>query len=141
MSKRAPVATRPDPEEMVIVHRVFRREFRLMPAMVRAVPAEGTERRQRIAAHCAELLAALHHHHTGEDELVWPKLHERASLQDALISRMEREHEAVDALLTRAGEQLDRWQATAAAEAGEELATTLEALGQQLAAHLDGDLL
>src|SRR3712207_5189473 len=102
MSKRAAVATRPDPQEMVIVHRVFRREFRLMPAMVRAVPAGDTAWRQRIAAHCAELLAALHHHHTGEDELVWPRLRERAEAHVDLVQRMQSQHESLAALLERA---------------------------------------
>ena len=115
-------AVRPSTQDMVIVHRLFRREYRLAPQMVRAVPAGDTARAAVIGAHLTELNEMLHHHHTGEDELVWPKLHERASLQDALITRMEREHEAVEALLTQSGEELARWTATADAAAGEQLA-------------------
>lgn len=132
-------AVRPSTQDMVIVHRLFRREYRLAPQLVRAVADGDTARAAVVGAHLTELGEMLHHHHTGEDELVWPRLHERASLQDALISRMEREHERVDALLAQVADGLAAWTPTAAATARDELAGALEALEQQLAAHLDGE--
>lgn len=132
-------AVRPSTQDMVIVHRLFRREYRLAPQLVRAVADGDTARAAVVGAHLTELGEMLHHHHTGEDELVWPRLHERASLHNALISRMEREHEAVDALLTQVADALAAWTPAATAAARDELAAALEALGQQVAAHLDGE--
>jgi len=121
---------------MVIVHRVFRREFRLLPAMVRAVHDGDTARAARIAGHARELIAALHHHHSGEDELLWPLLTARATLDGELVSRMERQHEEVSVLLDTADEQVPRWSSTAAPAARDQLAATLESVSTSLDEHL-----
>ena len=52
----------------------------------------------------AELTTSLHHHHEGEDELMWPLLLERAPLDSALILRMEEQHERIAELYQRAGD-------------------------------------
>src|SRR3954470_5878126 len=74
----APAA--PDTSDMVVVHRVFRREIHLLPVQVEAVPDGEGPRFDLVAAHAAELFSGLHHHHTAEDELLWPRLRERAPL-------------------------------------------------------------
>ena len=55
-----------------------------------------------------DLAMFLHHHHSGEDALIWPKLMQRASLETDLVLRMESQHERVAVLLqmadARAGE-------------------------------------
>ncbi len=43
----------PDTRDMLMVHRVFRRECRLMPDLIRAVPAGDAARAQILADHCA----------------------------------------------------------------------------------------
>ena len=63
--------------DMVIVHRAFRRELAVIPRLVRAVPAGDTRRAAVVARHARLVLQGLHLHHTGEDELLWPKLLER----------------------------------------------------------------
>ena len=52
----------------------------------------------------AELTTALHHHHEGEDELMWPLLLERAPLDSALILTMEEQHERIAELYQRAAD-------------------------------------
>ena len=131
------VAARPDVQEMVVVHRVFRREFRLAPQIVRAVAAGDAARAQVVGAHVTEMSEMLHHHHTGEDELVWPKLDERAELSRDLVGRMEEQHERVGALLATVGELLPQWTASADAALRDRLADTLQDLSTQLDAHLD----
>ena len=66
--------TRIDTREMVVVHTAFRREFEAAPAIVRGVAAGDRARAQRVGDHVQLLLDMLHHHHAGEDELLWPKL-------------------------------------------------------------------
>jgi iron-sulfur cluster repair protein YtfE (RIC family) len=67
-------------------------------------------------AHLVEMVTMLHHHHAGEDELVWPRLEQRAELSDDLVARMEEQHaqvsvllDAVDALLPPASPPRPRW--------------------------------
>ena len=52
--------TRPDTREMLVVHRVYRREITLLARMVRAVPAGNTGRARLIAGHFADYQLGLH---------------------------------------------------------------------------------
>jgi hypothetical protein len=65
---------RPDTHDMIVVHRVFRRESDLMPTLIRAVPDGDTARAGVLAQAFSDYQLGLHLHHTGEDELVWPLL-------------------------------------------------------------------
>jgi hemerythrin-like domain-containing protein len=111
---------RTDTWDMVVVHRVFRREFRMAPAQVRAVAPGDTERIGNLADHITNLTTALQHHHTGEDEMLWPLLLERASMHTELINRMEAQHARLHAPLDRIEELLPRWRAGAPAGARDE---------------------
>ena len=104
---------RPDTHEMVVVHRIFRRESGLLPAMVRAVAPGDTARAALVAESVRDYLDGLHNHHTGEDELIWPLLLARVDLEQELVLRMEAQHEMVAAALARVGELLPAWQASA----------------------------
>ena len=122
---------------MVVVHRMFRREYRLAPVLVRGV-ADGDRRRAAVvAAHLRELTVMLHHHHAGEDDLVWPRLHARTPLSAELVHRMERQHEQVGGLLAQVDERLPAWAAEPGPAQRESLAETLDALAPALEAHLD----
>jgi hypothetical protein len=126
-----------DTWEMVVIHRVFRREFGLAPGLIRRV-ADGDRRRSAVVAdHLAFLTDGLHHHHTTEDELLWPKLLARVGALDGeLVRRMETQHETVATLVARAGELFPRWRAEASATTGEELANVFEKLTVALNEHL-----
>ena len=131
------VAERPYVQEMVIVHRVFRREYRLAPEIVARVVDGDVGRAEVVASHLTELGTVLHHHHTGEDELVWPRLLERAALSEALVARMQDEHARVSELLHRLDELVPAWRRTAAAETRDELVGVLRAVSVALEQHLD----
>ncbi|HVR76956.1 MAG TPA: hemerythrin domain-containing protein [Acidimicrobiia bacterium] len=76
-------------EQMAVTHRIYRRGFSLVADLVRRTPAGDPARSESIAAHLDFLLNSLHHHHSGEDENIWPRLLERAAPQAELIERME----------------------------------------------------
>jgi hemerythrin-like domain-containing protein len=126
-----------DTWEMVVVHRLFRREFGLAPGLIRRV-AEGDRQRSAVVAdHLASLAEGLHHHHTTEDELLWPILLARVDELDAgLVHRMETQHDTVATLMDRAGELLPRWRAEADPTTGEELANIFDKLSVALNEHL-----
>ena len=53
--------------DMVLIHRVFRREFGLLPAAIGAVTTDDRDRAAVVAAHAREQIDFLHHHHRNED--------------------------------------------------------------------------
>jgi hemerythrin-like domain-containing protein len=126
-----------DTWEMGVIHRVFRREFGRAPALIRKVADGDTARSEIVADHLTFLTDGLHHHHSAEDEMLWPVLLERVGeLDGELVHRMETQHETVAALGERAAELLPSWRATADAGTGEELANTYEKLTVALNEHL-----
>jgi hemerythrin-like domain-containing protein len=125
-----------DTHDMVLVHRVFRRELLLLPVLVRSASGDPARVRQ-VAAHAAEMLGFLHHHHCGEDDLVWPRLRARVALEQELVDRMEAQHAAVAALTVEAHGLLDAWTPQGEADRGEALARVLTRLRAVLVEHLD----
>ena len=123
---------RPLIQQMVVIHRVFRREFGLLPALIRGVAADDLERAKDVADHASGLLRFVHIHHSGEDELLWPVLLERVAVESDLIMRMEHQHEHVAALLPHAQELLPAWAAAPSPERGAELAATFEEIAAAL---------
>jgi hemerythrin-like domain-containing protein len=130
-------APRPDTHDMVVVHRVFRRELRVIPDLVRRVPGEHTVHVAAVADHAGFVLDFLHHHHEGEDALVWPLLHDRAPLHDDLVSTMERQHSRVNELLLRGQALAAAWREQPDGPARQDLAATLDLLRAALLEHLD----
>lgn len=123
--------------EMVVVHRVFRREFRLAPELIRQVAPGDTERAATLAAYLSEILAGLHHHHEAEDKLLWPVLLRRVRLEGVLIRTMEEQHERVAGHISVLEELLPAWRAEADADRRDRLADTLTLLHDELLVHLD----
>jgi hemerythrin-like domain-containing protein len=128
--------TRVDTWEMVLVHRVFRREFRILPALIRAATPGDTARAEVVGSHLANVAGALHHHHEAEDELLWPVMLDRVGLRTDLVHRMEAQHERLGGLLTRIDDLTARWRAAAAADVRDELAEMLAQASVALDEHL-----
>jgi hypothetical protein len=126
-----------DTWEMVVVHRLFRREFGLAPGLIRRVADGDRQRSAVVADHLDMLTYGLHHHHTTEDELLWPVLLTRVGELDGdLVRRMEGQHEVVATLVARAKELLPVWRAQASATTGEELANVFDKMSVALNEHL-----
>jgi iron-sulfur cluster repair protein YtfE (RIC family) len=127
---------RPDTEEMVIVHNCFRRQFATLPGLIRAVPAGDGGRAAVLTGFLAELLDGLHHHHTTEDDYLWPLLLQRVDTDADLVRRMEQQHDRVDALMQGVRALNLRFAETAGVRDGTELAGRLEQLTAALTEHL-----
>ena len=126
-----------DTRDMVLVHRVCRREFRLLPLMVRGVVDGDTTSASRVFRHATEMIDALHHHHQNEDELLWPRLEQRAPLDAVMAEQMQAQHNVIGELLARAEAALPAWQRAARAGDGDALAADLGQLHARLEEHLD----
>jgi iron-sulfur cluster repair protein YtfE (RIC family) len=129
-----PVLT--DVHDMLVAHRVFRREFTLAPRIVRDVAPGDTARAALVADHTTLILDGLHLHHSSEDELLWPKLLDRCPPDAALVQRMEAQHERVEHHTERLRTALQRWRVEARPAVTEEVASTLDALRDALLEHL-----
>ena len=86
---------------MYVLHHAFRRDLRDFATAVPKTPI-GDRARWQAMHHRWELFAtALHRHHTGEDEALWPLLLERADDEEvATLEAMEAEHSEIDPILT-----------------------------------------
>jgi hemerythrin-like domain-containing protein len=128
-----------DTRDMVLVHRVFRREFGLLPLMVRGVADGDVRAAARVARHAREMTDALHHHHHNEDELLWPRLLERAPLDADLVARMQAQHAAMAEILRRVQTVLPAWPRTARSRDASTLADAFTELAAGLGEHLDSE--
>jgi hemerythrin-like domain-containing protein len=105
---------RSDAFEMALVHRIFRKELTAVPDLIRSARPGERGRVKQVAGHIANVLAALHHHHLAEDELLWPKLHDRVPLHAEDFQRMESEHEFIAKAIVGVESRLADWVAATA---------------------------
>ncbi|HEY0539870.1 MAG TPA: hemerythrin domain-containing protein [Actinoallomurus sp.] len=118
-----------DGREMFMVHDMFRREFGLMPSVVRGVRAGDRDRTRIVAAHITALTTVLHTHHHGEDVHVWPALLQRGSADvTRVIDLMENQHARIEELAAEVDAALEAWWGGATAECRDALADLLDRL-------------
>ena len=125
--------------EMVVIHRAFRRESRLLGELVGAVPDGNIERATILGRHLAWYEAGLTNHHHGEDELLWPLLYQRAGLEAAIVARMEQQHVQVAVTLTGVLRALPAWQVSAGTDNRDHLVSALSSHRRALIDHLDDE--
>lgn len=126
-----------DVRDMVVVHTAMLREFRLAPAAVRRTPPDR-KRVEVVAAHLRFLCDLLHHHHQGEDELLWPKLRDRTQPSARqTIEEVEAQHETIDATLDQVEQLRLAWIEDPGTGTREELTDALDRLHTVLREHLD----
>ena len=126
-----------DTSDMVIVHRMFRRECALLPQLVAAVAGGDLARARTVAGHAREVLDMLHHHHVGEDELLWPRLSARTRFHADLLARMDSQHQGLAVLLEHAATSFTAWQNAPTAPTSTALSALLEQLSAGLNEHFD----
>jgi hemerythrin-like domain-containing protein len=135
MSKSSSMA---DSRDMIVLHNMFRREFKAIPGLVIDVPEGARARVAVVADHVAWMVTFLHAHHEGEDQLVWPKLLERIPAEiDSLIHTMEAQHAGLARALNSLDARAAEWRSTAAAEERGAVADAATALLPPIAEHLD----
>src|SRR5262245_32328645 len=102
-----------DVRDMYMAHTMFRREFRLLPQLIRDVAPGDTRRATIVADHAEMICLALEAHHEGEDLLLWPKLLERGGAASAAIVPMiEKQHLGIHDALVEVRNLLPAWRAS-----------------------------
>jgi len=128
-----------DVRDMAIVHRTFRNAYEESALLVRAAPSPSPGRVTFLADHIDFGIAALHHHHEGEDELLYPKLIQRVPEQAPMTEQVEHEHLAIKTALEAASAACAAWRQRPSAETGEALAAALDHLNAVVQPHLDDE--
>jgi hypothetical protein len=121
---------------MYAIHTLFRREFGLMPALVRGVRAGDEQRVAIVADHARMLTMLLHNHHHDEDESLWPRLLQRVPEEARpVVNQMRTQHAALAAGVAEIQAELPAWRASAASVRGEALAGALDRMMPILVEH------
>lgn len=128
-----------DTSDMLFAHRLFRCELHNAPELIGGVEAGDTKRSALIADHLGYIVAALHHHHTAEDELMWPRLRERASTSGIKVQQMEDDHAAIAELVEKVHTVRTPWRTSADRELGAQLIAATEDLSARVDTHLEDE--
>jgi hemerythrin-like domain-containing protein len=121
---------------MALIHRIFRSSFDELARLVTEVPVGDVARASAVADHIGFTLDGLTAHHTTEDDLVWPKLIERARPSTALVEQMEEQHHGLHAGIEEVRRLTDAWRVDPR-DVASELSTAITAMFVQLTRHLD----
>lgn len=127
----------PAGREMPIIHRIFRYQFAEVRGLVPQVPAADSTRVRAVAGHLELLLDGLHMHHSTEDDLIWPKLLDRATLDAPLVKRMEEQHQQIDVSIGHVRSAMATWRSAPTEAASAALADGIGKFLVILEAHLD----
>ena len=126
--------------EMATIHSAFRRELRLAPALVRSVEHGDRLRAGVVSVHLDLVDRFLHHHHTIEDSMVWPKLLDRVPAEIMpIVELMETQHETVADVLERTTALRMEWRQDADSCRAAQLASLYAQLHDALVEHLDAE--
>jgi branched-subunit amino acid transport protein len=120
--------------EMYLVHTMLRREFSLLPDLIRSADRNDAKRRAFIGAHAQLVCQILHAHHEGEDLVLWPLLLARAvAVATEIVAVMGEQHQAIAAAHDEAVYRLGAW--CRCGYDGEGLATVVGDLVRVLTEH------
>lgn len=129
-----------DVRDMLVVHTALLREFRLAPHAVARVTAGARSQAKAVDGHLSLLRDLLHHHHTGEDELLWPVLRSRLSSQAVeWLEEAQAEHAAINEALGHVCAAQSEWIALVDVDSRAGLIQTLQTLHGLLTEHLDAE--
>jgi hemerythrin-like domain-containing protein len=123
--------------EMAMIHRIFRRESRLLSDLVQKVTVGDTARAAVLATTLRAYAAGLHLHHSGEDEFLWPVLRPHVADDATLVALMEEQHTRLADELREMDRLLDAWTVAAGAPERDALASLLRRHHRTVRAHLD----
>src|SRR6201981_1009719 len=126
-----------DSRDMFVAHTMFRREFGLMPDLVRAVTPGDKQRATLVAEHIALVSSVLSQHRVGGDRHIWPRLRNRCAQEcGPLVDVIEDQHHAIHTCLLQVSKALRLWRDSARARARDALATVIDQLIAVVTEHL-----
>jgi hypothetical protein len=126
---------------MYVMHHAFRRDLEVFAVAVAATPVADRAAWRALAGRWNRFARVLHHHHTGEDEILWPLLLTRVDAAGDAQGRiwleaMEAEHEEIDPLLTGCAAGFARLADQPDDDMRAALAVRVSATAERLAQHL-----
>lgn len=114
--------------------------FGRAPGMVRNVAEGDAARAGLVAEHLEFLLEALTDHHTSEDQLLWPLLHERVPADvESTIGVMESQHAQLHQTIEKLHGPLASWTADPASAHRDAAADTLDSASALIEEHLGAE--
>lgn len=126
-----------DTSDMIGIHRVFREALAAAPRLVGGATPGDSDRAEVIGTYYDNVLRLLDSHHTGEDELLTPKLLERCPDDAETIAEIFAQHADVHAAIDQAHTCVHRWRTAPSALNAAELESALAELDVALTPHLD----
>jgi len=127
-----------DVRDMIVVHTALLREFRLAPAAVQRVATRDRPQARRVDRHLGLLCTLMHHHHAGEDDLLWPILGPRLSQRDlAMLAVAEAQHAGIEQALEEVVASRKLWAADLSPLRRAGLIDALATLHRLLTEHLE----
>ena len=101
-----------DQSGMYLMHHAFRRDLTRFRDAVRLTPLEDRHTWRALAARWVRLAEVLHHHHTVEDDHMWPLVRRRVDERSdpggrEVLESMAAEHELLDPALEACGRGLE----------------------------------
>ena len=122
---------------MYLAHHGFRRDLEAFSSTVPCTPVDDRTAWQALARRWAMFTEVLHHHHSAEDDWLWPVLTERADPAGRdTLEAMEAEHEEIDPALEACSAGFARLARRADLDARSALTVRLSALRESLGRHL-----
>src|SRR5258707_4680454 len=125
--------------DMRLVHGVFPREFAGIPGLIAGVPAGDSARAKVVGDHLTFMVDALHNHHSAEDEMVWPLLHNRVPARAEDIERMENQHSDIAGAAERVSANLSVSVGSPGGPTADRLLEAVAELGAVVVEHLDDE--
>jgi hemerythrin-like domain-containing protein len=131
-----------DMSGMYLAHHAFRRDLRRFAAAARNTPVDDAATWQALDRRWTAFATILHHHHTVEDEAIWPPLLARVAADGepgdrATLEAMEAEHDLIDPQLEACAEGFAAMAAAPSSVTREKLAADTAAIRDSLAQHLE----
>lgn len=126
-----------DPFQMAMIHRTFRREFSNLSGLIRALPPGDTHRSTLVGNYLGNMISVLHHHHDAEDELLWPKLHDRTPCCSDTLQRAQAEHAVIAEAIDKVQSVRPLWVRSAEPRLAEQLSAAIEELSAHADEHFD----
>ena len=126
-----------DVKMMYVMHHAFRRDLVMFAAAAAATPAGDADTWAALAERWQVFSTILHHHHSGEDAGLWPRLMQEASPEEQeTLEAMEAEHAQIDPILAACAAGFQQVTSGTDPAAAEFLAERLAAARDTLLAHM-----
>lgn len=125
--------------DLVMIHRVIRYGFREADGLIRGVAAGDIARARIVGTQVASTVSGLHHHHEGEDLILWDTLEQRSPGCAIHVSLMKSQHAEVATLIKQVEDALPAWEQGAGADERDKVAELVNAIEASLAVHLGNE--